>query len=82
MSVRRDGTNMKKYIRITGNPLYNELCRLNSMGVSLIVDDRKVTPHEGALSMLVAEPDCTYMRDYHYEGGEIKEIRFDRITIK
>lgn len=72
---------MKKYNNLSRNPLYKELCELEGMGVELIIDDCRVKACPELMVQLLSESECTYMRDYRYEDGKIKEIVFEKIRL-
>ncbi len=58
--------------------LVNELRELAKKGVKLSIDNRADYPESIAMKVQFAE-ECSYMRDYITEDGEVKEVRFDRI---
>ena len=62
--------------------LSRELQSFSESGVHFSVNGREVRPDEGLVDMLLAEDDCTYMRNYKFRGGRIAAIEFDKISLK
>lgn len=61
--------------------LSKELLEYSENGVSFSVDGMKVRPEDGLIDMLLAESDCTYMRNYQFKGGKIVKIEFDKVNL-
>ena len=61
--------------------LKKELEDFEERGVKFSLDGIPVEPDDTLVDMLLAEDDCTYMRNYVFQGKEIVEINFDKIKL-
>lgn len=61
--------------------LNEELLGFRERGVSFSVNGRDVQPEDGLVDMLLADTDCTYMRNYQFKGSKIVKIDFNRIKL-
>ncbi len=59
-----------------------ELLGLKEKGVSFSLDGKIVEPEDRLVDMLLAESDCTYMRNYQFKGGKVVKIEFDKVRLK
>ncbi len=62
--------------------LSKELAELEKQGVKFSLSGLPVSPMEGLVDLLLSDDDCTYMRNYVFQGDRIVEINFDKIKIK
>ena len=61
--------------------LKKELTDFGEQGVKFSLDGVPVEPDDELVEMLLAEDDCTYMRNYVFQGKDIVEINFDKIKL-
>ncbi len=61
--------------------LKKELESFEERGVKFSLDGMPVEPDDTLVDMLLAEDDCTYMRNYVFQGKNIVEINFDKIKL-
>ena len=62
--------------------LTSELKKLRSSGVLLTLEGNPVTSEEHLAELIIAEKECTYMRDYVFQDKKVVEIDFDKITLE
>lgn len=67
--------NNKEY----GKTLLVELQNFEKHGISIWLEGNPSSSSQVIKAMHVKE-DISYMRDYVFQAGELKEIRFDKIT--
>lgn len=63
----------------SSNSLYIELQSIESRGIILFLDGAASSSGNVAQALEVNETN-SYMRDYVFEEGKLKEIHFDRVT--
>lgn len=61
--------------------LKKELEDFGERGVRFSLDGMPVEPDDTLVDMLLAEDNCTYMRNYVFQGKDIVEINFDKIKL-
>lgn len=62
--------------------LNKELVEFEKQGVKFSVAGIPMETEEGLVDLLLADDNCTYMRNYVFQGEKIVEINFDKIKIK
>lgn len=62
--------------------LSKELVEFEKQGVKFSVGGTPMETEEGLVDLLLADDNCTYMRNYVFQGEKIVEINFDKIKIK
>ena len=58
--------------------LYLELTSLENRGITIWLEGAKSSSHDVA-SQLCVQEESTYMRDYIFDEGVLKEVHFDKI---
>ena len=58
--------------------LFVELQNIEQRGITLWLEGLPSNPH-GIANAISVNEDCAYMRDYIYDKGVLKELRFDRV---
>ena len=61
--------------------LKKELKDFGERGVRFSLDGMPIEPDDTLVDMLLAEDNCTYMRNYVFQGKDIVEINFDKINL-
>ena len=61
--------------------LTNELKELRNNGVLLTLEGNPVTSEEHLAELIIAENECTYMREYIFQDNRVVEIDFDKIYL-
>lgn len=61
--------------------LNKELAEFEKQGVRFSVNGRPIESDEGLVDLLLADDNCTYMRNYVFQGEKIVEINFDKIKL-
>ena len=61
--------------------LKKELTEFEERGVKFSLDGIPIEPDDELVDMLLAEDNCTYMRNYVFQGKDIVEINFDKIKL-
>ena len=61
--------------------LTNELKELRNNGVLLTLEGNPVTSEEQLAELIVAEKECTYMREYVFQDNRVVEIDFGKISL-
>ena len=59
--------------------LYIELQSIANRGITIWLEGSRTSPLVAAKEMMLHE-ECSYMRDYVFDEGELKELRFDKIV--
>ena len=59
--------------------LYFELKTISDKGVPILIDGRRSSPGFVASRASACTRHFSYMRDYIFVGGVLKELRFDRV---
>lgn len=62
--------------------LKKELEDFGEQGVRFSVEGTPVEPGDGLVDMLLADENCTYMRNYVFKDEKIVEINFDKIKLR
>lgn len=60
------------------NQLFIELKGIQGRGITIFVEGEKSTP-EIVTDLLCVQEDDSYMRDYVYDEGVLKELHFDKV---
>ncbi len=58
--------------------LFIELQNIQERGISIFLEGKKSTP-EAVSDILCVQEDSSYMRDYVYDQGVLKELWFDKV---
>ncbi len=58
--------------------LFVELEKIQGRGIILFLEGKKSTP-KTVSDVLSIQEDSTYMRDYIYDKGVLKELHFDKV---
>ena len=61
--------------------LTNELKELRNNGVLLMLEGNPVISEEHLAELIVAEKECTYMREYVFQDNKVVEIDFGKILL-
>ena len=61
--------------------LTNELKELRNNGVLLTLEGNPVTSEEHLAELIIAEKECTYMREYVFQDNKVVEIDFGKISL-
>jgi hypothetical protein len=59
--------------------LYIELQSIANRGITIWLEGSRTSPLVAAKEMMLHE-ECSYMRDYVFDEGELKELHFDKIV--
>lgn len=59
--------------------LFLELQSIEGRGISIYLEGTVSTP-ETVTDTLCVQEESTYMRDYVYDKGVLKELHFDKVT--
>ena len=59
--------------------LFVELENIQGRGITIFLEGKKTTP-ETVSDILCVQEESSYMRDYVYDEGVLKELHFDRIS--
>lgn len=59
--------------------LYIELQSIESRGITLFLEGEESSP-DGVIEALEVNEECSYMRDYIFDEGVLKEIHFDKVN--
>lgn len=58
--------------------LYVELENMQGQGIMIFLEGKKSTP-ETVSEILCVQEESSYMRDYVYDEGVLKELHFDKV---
>ena len=58
--------------------LFIELTGIQGQGITIFLEGEKSTP-ERVVNLLCIQEDNSYMRDYVYDQGVLKELHFDKV---
>lgn len=58
--------------------LFIELMGIQGRGITIFLEGEKSTP-ETIADLLCIQEDNSYMRDYVYDQGVLKELHFDKV---
>lgn len=58
--------------------LFIELKDIQGRGITIFLEGEKSTP-ETVSDILCVQEDSSYMRDYVYDEGVLKELHFDKV---
>lgn len=58
--------------------LFIELENIQGRGITIFLEGRKSTP-ETVSNILCVQEGSSYMRDYVYDKGVLKELHFDKV---
>lgn len=58
--------------------LFIELTGIQGRGITIFLEGEKSTP-ERVVNLLCIQEDNSYMRDYVYDQGVLKELHFDKV---
>ena len=61
--------------------LFTELKGIQGLGIIIYLEGEKSTP-ETVTELLCIQEDYSYMRDYVYDKGVLKELHFDKVQNK
>lgn len=61
--------------------LFTELKGIQGQGIIIYLEGEKSTP-ETVTELLCIQEDYSYMRDYVYDKGVLKELHFDKVQNK
>lgn len=67
--------------RMNKKELFIELKGIQGRGITIFLEGEKSTP-ETVTELLCIQEDSSYMRDYVYDKGVLKELRFDKVQNK
>lgn len=59
--------------------LYIELQSIESRGITLFLEGEESSP-DGVVAALEVNEECSYMRDYVFDEGVLKELHFDKVN--
>lgn len=59
--------------------LFLELSTFENRGIMIYLGNKKITPF-GAVKNMQINEGVTYMRDYVFEKGMLKEVHFDKVA--
>lgn len=58
--------------------LFLELENIQEQGIAIYLEGEKSTP-ENVTDILCVQEEISYMRDYVYDEGVLKELHFDKV---
>lgn len=58
--------------------LFLELQNIQEQGISIYLEGEKTTP-KNVTDLLCVQEETSYMRDYVYDKGVLKELHFDKV---
>ncbi len=58
--------------------LFIELKNIQGRGITIFLEGEKSTP-ENVSEHLCIQEECSYMRDYVYDEGVLRELHFDKV---
>ena len=67
--------------RMNKKELFIELKGIQGRGITIFLEGEKSTP-ETVTELLCIQEDSSYMRDYVYHKGVLKELHFDKVQNK
>ncbi len=67
--------------RMNKKELFIELKGIQGRGITIFLEGEKSTP-ETVTELLCIQEDSSYMRDYVYDKGVLKELHFDKVQNK
>ena len=67
--------------RMNKKELFIELKGIQGRGITIFLVGEKSTP-ETVTELLCIQEDSSYMRDYVYDKGVLKELHFDKVQNK
>ncbi len=59
--------------------LFIELKGIQGRGITIFLEGEKSTPETVTELLSIQEENASYMRDYVYDEGVLKELRFDKV---